>query len=56
MLIRHNIILVIRIDWLMLRRYIDIFCRKLDACKVFEQVRVVRGVEVDVRERGVAGL
>lgn len=45
-LIWDYIVLIVGIEWLMLRRDIDLLCGQFDACEVFEQVGVVGGVEV----------
>ena len=56
MLVGHNIILVIRVYRLVLWRNVDFLCRELEAREVFEQVGMVRLVEMEKGERGVARL
>jgi len=48
MLIRHNIILVFRIQWLVLRRYVDFIVWKFVFAEVFEEVGMAGGGKVDV--------
>ena len=55
-LVRDNVILVVGIDRLVLGRDVDFLRRQFDACKVLEQVGVVRRVHVDVGEGRVARL
>lgn len=56
MLIWHDIVLVVRIDGLVLRCDLDLFGRQLDPGEVFEQVRVVRLMQVQKCEARVARL
>ena len=51
MLIWYNIILIIGVRRLMLRRDVNLLGWKLDASEVLQQVRVVRRVQMDIRER-----
>lgn len=55
-LVRHDVVFVVRVDGLVLRRDRDFLGGEFDAVEVFEEVGVVGGVEVDVGEGGVAGL
>jgi len=56
MLIRHYIVLIVRIDGLVLRRDIDFFGRQFDTSEVLEQISVVGRVQMDVSEAGIARL
>lgn len=55
-LIRNDIVLVVGVERLVLRRNVDFLGRELDARKVLEQVGVVGGVEMQVGEGRVARL
>ena len=56
MLVWYYVVLVIWVEWLMLWRDVDLFLRELGGGKRFEEVDVVRSMEVDVGEGGIAGL
>lgn len=49
-LIRHDVILVFGIDGLMLRGHVDFIVGEPIAAEVLEEVGVVRGAQMDVRE------
>jgi hypothetical protein len=48
MLIRHYIILILRVDGLQVRRDVDVICGELVFAEVLEQVGVAGGLHVDV--------
>ena len=54
MLVGHDVIFIVGVYRLVLRRNIDLFSRKLETREVFEQVGVMRLVEMEIGERGVA--
>lgn len=56
MLVGHDVVFVVGVDRLVLGRDIDFFGWKLQTGEVFEEVGVVRLVEVEEGEGGVAGL
>lgn len=49
-LVRHDIVFIIWIQRLVLSRHVNVFGRELDARKVFEQVCVVGGMQVQLGE------
>lgn len=50
MLVGHDIIFIIRVDRLMLRRNVDLFGRELETREVLEKVGVMRLVQVEEGE------
>lgn len=48
MLVRHYIVLIVRIERLMLGRDVDFFGGELDGGEGFQKVGVVGGVEMEV--------
>lgn len=57
MLVRHYIIFIFRIRWLVLRRDVDEFFGEVGgAVEFFEEVGVAGGGEVDVGVGGIFGL
>jgi len=48
MLIWYNIVFVFWVQWLILRRHIDLVVGKLVFAEVFEEICVSRTVEVDI--------
>jgi hypothetical protein len=48
-LIRHYIVLILRIDRLVMRRHVDLIVGQFVFAEVFEEIRVAGPVEVDVR-------
>lgn len=56
MLIWNDIVFVVGIERLMLRRNVDFFGRQLDTREVLEQIGVVGGVQVQKGKGGVARL
>jgi hypothetical protein len=48
MLIRHDIILVFGVEWLIVRRDVDLVVRKLIFAEVFEEVGISRAIKVYV--------
>jgi hypothetical protein len=54
MLVGHDIIFIVGVYWLVLWWDIDLFSRKFEAREVFEQVCVMRLVEMEIGERRVA--
>jgi hypothetical protein len=50
MLVGHDVILVIRVYGLVLRWDVDLLSRKLQTGEVFEQVGVMRLVEMEIGE------
>ena len=56
MLIRDHVVLIFRIDWLVMRRYVDVVVRKLIAAEVFKQVGETARGEVNVGSSGIFGL
>lgn len=55
-LVWHDIIFIVGIEWLMLRRDINFLGGQFDACKVLEQMGVVGGVEMEMGKGGIARL
>ena len=49
MLFRNHVVFIVRIEWLVLRRYINIFVRQVSAVEVFQEIRVMAAVKVNVR-------
>jgi hypothetical protein len=47
-LVGHNVIFIVRVDWLMLWWDIDLFSRKFEPREVFEKVGVMRLVEMEI--------
>lgn len=41
MLVRHDIVLVVGVEWLMMWRDVNVFGWELDACELFEEICVV---------------
>jgi hypothetical protein len=56
MLLRHDVVLVVGVERLVLWRDVNVLCRQPGPGKVLEQVTVVAAVVVQVREDRVSGL
>ena len=54
MLVGHNVVLVIRIEGLVLRRNVDVLGRQLDTGEVLQEIRVVGRVQMDIVEARIA--
>jgi hypothetical protein len=55
-LIRHHIVFIFRIQWLVMGRNVNLIVGELVFAEILKEVSGPGGVEVDVRVRGVFGL